>query len=91
MYFYIRKIIAKRDDELNIWEVGMVINVIVAAPRDRVFQSLEECLDVMEGIEKLRSNYNKVTKDLTDSLSRQRKKLMELAGLKDNVKMLMRK
>ncbi len=66
----------------------MAINVIVASTRDKVFQSMESALDVLEGIEKLRNSYNKLTEDFEKSLERKRKKLFEISGLSANAKII---
>lgn len=80
----IRAIMNKRPDELNTWEVGTIINIVLAAKPKEVFDGMTELLEVLDVMEKVRTDYNKITEQYQKSEARKKVKLMEIAGLNKN-------
>jgi hypothetical protein len=77
----LREMISKKPDSLTVVEVGIMLNIILSTPIEKMFGSLEEAFDVWEQIDELRKTFNKEVDEIKVTLEKKRVKMMEIAGL----------
>lgn len=83
----LKEMIQKREVDLNVRDVGMIVNLIFQIPLDHLCDSIEEGLEYLSQLEQLRNEYNKNVEKFQKSMERKRTRLYELAGLSNSIKM----
>lgn len=78
---YIKDMVAKRQNELNFIEVGVVINLIKDVSPREVYPSLEEFLDTSIIFEAVSTEYNKKISDFEKTCIKKKNFQMKIAGL----------
>lgn len=76
----LRDIFSKKEDELLVGEVGMIINSILALPPEKLFKNSAKFLDTLEKIEKIFIAYNSSVDKEKKRLERKRASLINLGG-----------
>lgn len=79
---YVESVIAKRNDEVSVLDVGTIINLIYMCPFRKIYSTLEEAIKTTKEFDRVRDEYNKKTEEFNKSMARKRKKLLEIAGIK---------
>lgn len=78
---FIKRLIAKREDEVTVIEVGMIINLLFLTPPHMIFDSLEEYIDTIIEFSKLSDEYNKKNKEFENKIIMKRERLLKLSGV----------
>src|SRR3982751_10927 len=66
----LREMISKKPDSLTVVEVGIMFNIILSTPIEKMFGSLEEAFDVWEQIDELRKTFNKEVDEIKVTLEK---------------------
>lgn len=83
----IRSIVSKHQSDLTMLEVGVIVNLLYTIPPEVFFITLEEWLDFHDQLVRLNVEYNKETADFNKGLAKRERKLRELAGLDNAIRM----
>jgi hypothetical protein len=81
----IKKIISKRESEVNIVEVGMIINLLFMTPPNKIYDSLDQFINEMTEFNKVSVEYNRQNKEFEKTIIRKKDRLLKLSGIVDAV------
>ena len=72
---------AKSVRDLTNLELGMVINLIVSVPPERLYKTFDESVDNILRIEVIRKQYNEIVDKMNQELGKKKERLMGLSGV----------
>lgn len=81
----VKEMAAKTIRDLSVMEVGMIINLIVSTPPEKLYSSFDEAVDSLAILHKLRDDYNKAVEENQRKLKAKKERLMQLSGVGNSV------
>jgi hypothetical protein len=83
-----RKLIEKKEYDLNFVEVGVIINTMFAVPFNCMYETPEQAIDETIECKEIEIEFNKLVDKRTQELERKRARLLQLSGItKDTAQM----
>lgn len=78
---YLKILITKTEGDLNFIDFGLIVNLLIDTPFEKIFITLEEAIDYLESLLKSKIEYNAQGKEFERKMMAKKKTLEKLYGL----------
>lgn len=75
----LKELLPKKENKLTFLEVGMCINVILEAPMYVLGEKLDDAVEVLEKVEKIKFKWNEARAAKQDELIQKKQRMIQLA------------